>query len=138
MPLARIRSVVLDCPDPTALAEFYRAVLGGQTTSVEDDWVVLGFINHGAGLKDAIISYQEKYAIQLRLEVKRGEPFFRSDDYYFDQTQHEAVVLTDSYNVQSPNNHTANDILENVNFRTSRKVIQLALVTVAEQAGMGG
>ncbi len=103
-----------------------------------EDWVVLGFINHGAGLKDAIVAYREKYGIELRLEVKRGEPFFRSDDYYFDQTQHEAVVLTDSYNVQSPNNHTANDIIENVNFRTSRKVIQLALVTVAEQAGMGG
>jgi catechol 2,3-dioxygenase-like lactoylglutathione lyase family enzyme len=41
MPLARIRSVVLDCPDPKALAEFYRGVLGGQVTSVEDDWVVL-------------------------------------------------------------------------------------------------
>ncbi|MBN9387178.1 MAG: Zn-dependent exopeptidase M28 [Chloroflexi bacterium] len=104
----------------------------------EEDWVILGFINHGAGLKDAIVGYGDKYNIALRLEVKRGEPFFRSDDYYFDQTQHEAVVLTDSYNVQSPNNHTANDILANVNFRTSRKVIQLALVSVAEQAGLGG
>lgn len=104
----------------------------------EEDWVILGFINHGAGLKDAIVGYGQKYGIELRLEVKRGEPFFRSDDYYFDQTQHEAVVLTDSYNVQSPNNHTANDILANVNFRTTRKVIQLALVSVAEQAGIGG
>lgn len=32
----------------------------------------------------------------------------------------------------------ANDTLENVNFRTSRKVIQLTLLTVAEQAGMPG
>ena len=41
MPLARMRSVVLDCPDPKALAEFYSDVLGGQITSVDDDWVVL-------------------------------------------------------------------------------------------------
>jgi catechol 2,3-dioxygenase-like lactoylglutathione lyase family enzyme len=41
MPLAHLRSVVLDCPDPRALAEFYRAVLGGELTFVEDDWVVL-------------------------------------------------------------------------------------------------
>lgn len=41
MPLARMRSVVLDCPDPRALAEFYRAVLGGQVTFAEEDWVVL-------------------------------------------------------------------------------------------------
>jgi catechol 2,3-dioxygenase-like lactoylglutathione lyase family enzyme len=36
-----MRSVVLDCPDPRGLAEFYRAVLGGEITVAEDDWVVL-------------------------------------------------------------------------------------------------
>jgi catechol-2,3-dioxygenase len=41
MPLARMRSVVLDCPAPKALAEFYHAVLGGEVTFVEDEWVVL-------------------------------------------------------------------------------------------------
>jgi catechol 2,3-dioxygenase-like lactoylglutathione lyase family enzyme len=41
MPLARMRSVVLDCPDPRALAEFYRGVMGGEVTFAEDDWVVL-------------------------------------------------------------------------------------------------
>jgi len=41
MPLARMRSVVLDCPDPQALAEFYRGVIGGQITFADDDWVVL-------------------------------------------------------------------------------------------------
>ncbi len=41
MALARMRSVVLDCPDPRALARFYRDLLGGEITSVEDDWVVL-------------------------------------------------------------------------------------------------
>ena len=40
-PLARMRSVVLDCPDPRSLAGFYRGVLGGEVTAAEDDWVVL-------------------------------------------------------------------------------------------------
>lgn len=41
MALARMRSVVLDCPDPRSLAQFYRAVVGGEITAAEDDWVVL-------------------------------------------------------------------------------------------------
>jgi catechol 2,3-dioxygenase-like lactoylglutathione lyase family enzyme len=41
MPLARMRSVVLDCPDPRALAEFYRAVVGGDIAHAEQDWAVL-------------------------------------------------------------------------------------------------
>lgn len=41
MPVARMRSVVLDCPDPRALAEFYQAVIGGDITFAEEDWVVL-------------------------------------------------------------------------------------------------
>jgi catechol-2,3-dioxygenase len=36
-----MRSVVLDCPDPRALAEFYRGVVGGEITHADDDWVVL-------------------------------------------------------------------------------------------------
>lgn len=41
MPLAHMRSVVLDCPDPRTLAEFYRGVVGGEIAFAEDDWVVL-------------------------------------------------------------------------------------------------
>ncbi|GAA3127679.1 VOC family protein [Streptosporangium carneum] len=41
MAIARMRSVVLDCADPRALADFYSAVLGWEVTSVEDDWVVV-------------------------------------------------------------------------------------------------
>ena len=41
MPLARMRSVVLDCPNPRALADFYRGVLGGEVDDSADDWVVL-------------------------------------------------------------------------------------------------
>lgn len=39
--IARMRAVVLDCPDPTALADFYRALVGGELTAVEDGWVAL-------------------------------------------------------------------------------------------------
>lgn len=41
MPLAGMRSVVLDCPDPRALAEFYQGVVGGEVAFDQDDWVVL-------------------------------------------------------------------------------------------------
>ena len=39
--IAKLRAVVLDGPDPLALAEFYRALVGGELTSVDDDWVSL-------------------------------------------------------------------------------------------------
>ena len=39
--IATMRAVVLDCPDPRALAEFYRALLGGDITDADDDWVNL-------------------------------------------------------------------------------------------------
>lgn len=42
MALTQLRSVVVDCPDPRRLAAFYRDLLGGQITSEQDDWVVLG------------------------------------------------------------------------------------------------
>ncbi|MEV0640018.1 VOC family protein [Streptomyces sp. NPDC050619] len=40
-PVARFRSVVLDCPDPRALAAFYAQVGGGTPEAEDDDWVVL-------------------------------------------------------------------------------------------------
>ena len=39
--IARMRAVVLDCPAPRALAEFYRALVGGDITYADDDWVNL-------------------------------------------------------------------------------------------------
>jgi catechol-2,3-dioxygenase len=36
-----MRSVVLDCPDPRALAEFYRELVGGEVSSSDDEWVNL-------------------------------------------------------------------------------------------------
>lgn len=39
--IAQIRAVVLDCPDPRALAAFYRQLVGGEITHADDDWVNL-------------------------------------------------------------------------------------------------
>ena len=39
--IARLRSTVLDCPEPLRLAEFYAALVGWQVTAAEDDWVVV-------------------------------------------------------------------------------------------------
>src|SRR5436190_17676528 len=41
-PPALLRTVVLDCPDPVALAEFYRSLIGGEVSydGAEPDWVV--------------------------------------------------------------------------------------------------
>ncbi|MEB8343219.1 VOC family protein [Streptomyces endophyticus] len=39
MPIAQLGVVVLDCPRPRELAEFYAAVLGGSITGAEEDWV---------------------------------------------------------------------------------------------------
>ncbi|GIH90490.1 VOC family protein [Planobispora siamensis] len=41
MAIARMRSVVLDCPDPKRLADFYGELLGWKITNLEDDWVTL-------------------------------------------------------------------------------------------------
>jgi len=40
-PIARMRAVVLDCPDPRALASFYRELVGGDITYADDEWVSL-------------------------------------------------------------------------------------------------
>src|SRR5919198_581346 len=41
MPIAHMRAVVLDCPDPGALADFYRQLVGGDITYADDEWVNL-------------------------------------------------------------------------------------------------
>ncbi|GAA1276310.1 VOC family protein [Sphaerisporangium rubeum] len=52
-PIATMRAVVLDCPDPRALARFYSAVIGWPVTYEDDDWVTLA--EDGAGYR---ISFQ--------------------------------------------------------------------------------
>lgn len=41
MAIARFPVVVLDCPDPRALAEFYSALLGWGIEKSEDDWCTI-------------------------------------------------------------------------------------------------
>ncbi|GAB2762989.1 VOC family protein [Streptomyces bullii] len=41
MPAARLRSVVVDCPEPLELARFYAGVAGGTPEQEAPDWVVL-------------------------------------------------------------------------------------------------
>lgn len=36
--MVRLRSVVLDCPDPRALAGFYTSLLGGQADTSDPQW----------------------------------------------------------------------------------------------------
>ena len=37
--IGRLESVVLDCPDPDALAHFYEKLLGLHRTKVQEDWI---------------------------------------------------------------------------------------------------
>ncbi|MET8447871.1 VOC family protein [Streptomyces sp. NPDC005209] len=39
--IARFRNVVIDCPDPRALAAFYAEIVGGTPEVEDDEWVVL-------------------------------------------------------------------------------------------------
>lgn len=39
--IAKLRAVVLDCPEPRALAEFYRELVGGDITHADPEWVSL-------------------------------------------------------------------------------------------------
>ena len=39
--VARVHSVVLDCPEPKALAGFYAGLLGWEVADEDEDWVTL-------------------------------------------------------------------------------------------------
>lgn len=48
--LGRLHHVVLDCPDPAALAAFYSQLLGQPVTYRSDDWVVVAASGTSSGL----------------------------------------------------------------------------------------
>jgi catechol 2,3-dioxygenase-like lactoylglutathione lyase family enzyme len=48
--LGRLHHVVLDCPDPAALAEFYSRLLGQPITYRSADWVVVAASEQSSGL----------------------------------------------------------------------------------------
>jgi len=39
--IGRLSEIVVDCPDPRALAAFYAELLGSRVTTDGDDWVVI-------------------------------------------------------------------------------------------------
>jgi len=47
---ARLHHVVLDCPDPPRLAEFYSALLGMPVTFESEDWVVVAVDDRHSGI----------------------------------------------------------------------------------------
>jgi len=48
--IGRLHHVVLDCPEPAVLAEFYSALLGLPVTYRSPDWVVVAVDDHSSGL----------------------------------------------------------------------------------------
>lgn len=48
--IGRLHHVVLDCPDPHALARFYSDLLGDPITYASDDWVVVSTSAQASGL----------------------------------------------------------------------------------------
>ena len=56
-PRMSLTGIVLDSPDPAALADFYRRLLGWPTRSEEPGWITLRSPEGGAGL-----SFQEEAA----------------------------------------------------------------------------
>jgi catechol 2,3-dioxygenase-like lactoylglutathione lyase family enzyme len=48
--LGRLHHMVLDCPDPAALARFYSQLLGQPITYQSDDWVVVAANETSSGL----------------------------------------------------------------------------------------
>lgn len=48
--IGRLHHVVIDCPDPTALAEFYAELLGLRVTYRSGDWVVIADSDTSSGI----------------------------------------------------------------------------------------
>ena len=50
MPIGRLHHVILDCPDPLALATFYSRLLGTPITYADEDFVVVAGSDRESGL----------------------------------------------------------------------------------------
>jgi len=50
MPIGRVHHVIVDCPDPMALATFYSRLLGSPVTYADDDFVVVSTSDQASGL----------------------------------------------------------------------------------------
>ena len=50
MPIGQLHHVILDCPDPMALATFYSRLLGKPITYADEDFVVVATSDRASGL----------------------------------------------------------------------------------------
>src|SRR4051812_35897141 len=50
MPIGRLHHVIVDCPDPAALATFYSRLLGNPITYADEDFVVVSTSSQASGL----------------------------------------------------------------------------------------
>ncbi|WP_433361722.1 VOC family protein [Actinoplanes sp. CA-142083] len=50
MPIGRLHHVIIDCPEPLALAAFYSELLGRPITYSDDDFAVVSLDNRTSGL----------------------------------------------------------------------------------------
>lgn len=50
MMIGRLHHVVIDCPDPGALAEFYAELTGMSVTYRSEDWVVIAYADPASGI----------------------------------------------------------------------------------------
>ncbi|MER7913911.1 VOC family protein, partial [Streptomyces sp. NPDC096068] len=93
MPVATLRSVVLDCPDPLSLATFYAGILGGSPRVSEDSeegdsWVVL------SGHDGTRLAFQEVAGyVAPRWPEEDGGQQFHLDLTVDDLSRHEAASL---------------------------------------------
>jgi catechol 2,3-dioxygenase-like lactoylglutathione lyase family enzyme len=79
--IGRLHHIVLDCPDPAALARFYSELLGWPITWQQPDWVVVSVDQHSSGLAfQPVADYRAPdwpdpaYPQQLHFDVMVDDP----------------------------------------------------------------
>ena len=82
--IGRLDGVILDCPDPKALAEFYSELLGLQVTNVDSDWADIGDGQIGLSFQQAPDhqpprwpdpNYPQQFHLDVRVDdVEEAEP----------------------------------------------------------------
>jgi catechol 2,3-dioxygenase-like lactoylglutathione lyase family enzyme len=79
--IGRLHHIVLDCPEPAALARFYSELLGWPITWQQPDWVVVSVDQRSSGLAfQPVADYRAPdwpdpaYPQQLHLDVMVDDP----------------------------------------------------------------
>lgn len=60
--IGRLHHVVIDCPDPAALAQFYSDLLGLPVTYRGEDWFVVSENETSSGLAFQLVPHQATFA----------------------------------------------------------------------------